>query len=97
MQQLLCDAVLGRLQDAQGGAAPAGAACSAAEAAHAQGFTIRYACCAHWVGRCTYTQLARLYVLMYPRQPSSAAVGRAVDAVWKEDLARQGTVAEAMQ
>ncbi|WIA34983.1 hypothetical protein OEZ86_013263 [Tetradesmus obliquus] len=58
-------------------------------------FIIRYACCAHWVGRCTYTQLARLYVLMYPRQPSSAAVGRAVDAVWKEDLARQGTGAGA--
>uniref|UniRef100_A0A383VSS4 Uncharacterized protein n=1 Tax=Tetradesmus obliquus TaxID=3088 RepID=A0A383VSS4_TETOB len=53
-------------------------------------WTIKYAFCAHWMGRCTYTQLARLYVLMYPRQPAIAALGRAVDIIWKEDLARQG-------
>ncbi|WIA15637.1 hypothetical protein OEZ85_002264 [Tetradesmus obliquus] len=52
-------------------------------------WTIKAAFCAHLTGRCTYTQLARLYVLMYPRQPAIGALGRAVDVIWKEDLARQ--------
>lgn len=33
-------------------------------------------------------QLARLYVLMYPRQPAIAAIGRAVKAILKEDGAQ---------
>ena len=36
-------------------------------------------------------QLAKLFVLMYPRQPSVAALAHAVDAIIKEDQAQQGT------
>ncbi|WIA38258.1 hypothetical protein OEZ86_001598 [Tetradesmus obliquus] len=46
------------------------------------------ALCGYMMGRCTYTQLARLYVLMYPRQPSTAALGSAVVAILKEDQAQ---------
>uniref|UniRef100_A0A383VXX6 Uncharacterized protein n=1 Tax=Tetradesmus obliquus TaxID=3088 RepID=A0A383VXX6_TETOB len=49
---------------------------------------IKLAFVAHMMGRCTYTQLARLYVLMYPRQPAIAAIGRAVKAILKEDGAQ---------
>uniref|UniRef100_A0A383VPI9 Uncharacterized protein n=1 Tax=Tetradesmus obliquus TaxID=3088 RepID=A0A383VPI9_TETOB len=49
------------------------------------------ALCGYMMGRCTYTQLARLYVLMYPRQPSTAALGSAVVAILKEDQAQLST------
>ncbi|WIA38251.1 hypothetical protein OEZ86_001592 [Tetradesmus obliquus] len=52
---------------------------------------VKLAFTAYTFGRCKYTQLAKLYVLMYPRHPAIGAIGRAVDAIFKEDQARQGT------
>uniref|UniRef100_A0A383VV39 Uncharacterized protein n=1 Tax=Tetradesmus obliquus TaxID=3088 RepID=A0A383VV39_TETOB len=58
---------------------------------------IKLAANAYYMGRCTYTQLAKLFVLMYPRQPSVAAIGQAVDAIIKEDQAQQGAKPRAKQ
>ncbi|WIA17958.1 hypothetical protein OEZ85_009447 [Tetradesmus obliquus] len=49
------------------------------------------ALCGYMMGRCTYTQFARLYMLLYPRQPSTAALGRAVVAILKEDQTQLST------
>lgn len=36
-------------------------------------------------------QLAKLFVVMYPRQPATAAIARAVEAILKEERAGQGS------
>ncbi|WIA16066.1 hypothetical protein OEZ85_012791 [Tetradesmus obliquus] len=52
---------------------------------------IKLALSGYMMGRCTYSQLAKLYVLMYPWQPATPAFGRAVQAVLKEGQAALST------